>query len=201
MSQPLTCPSCGTALRVRPEAAEGPVTCPRCLAAIPRATAITTAPAAGPAATCAECGQPLEEGWRVCPNCGEPCPGRAPVRPGRRFTADVDVRRDTARIGVGMILLAVLGGLGIFWLLAGAMASGDAASSVGAVVVGVLFVGLIAAGIGWLRTRSNPAAFGVGRVIVGTLALSGGLLLTAVLIGIAGFVFLFVACFMGGGRF
>jgi hypothetical protein len=104
-----------------------------------------------------------------------------------------------------MIVLAVFGGVGILWLLAGALSWGAGSGepfpfqAVGTVVVGVLFLGLVAAGFAWVRTRSNPAAFGIGRVIVETLSLAGALMLIVVLLGVGAFVFLLVVCAMSGG--
>jgi hypothetical protein len=194
------CPACHCTLHVPADA--GPsVTCPRCLAEVPNPNVgITTVPGAGPpgpaevspVTACPECGRPLEASWRLCPSCGAPRPETALLRR-RTVTADRDVRRDTASMGVGMIILAVFGAVGVGWLVLGAIATGDS-NIIVPILIGLLFLLRLGAGIAWVRTRSNPAAFGIGRVLASSLSLAGALVIGILILGIAAFLFLLAVC-------
>jgi hypothetical protein len=98
-------------------------------------------------------------------------------------------------MSAGMIVLAVLGGIGIFSLL-GPLLSGDS-PFVLPMVLGLFFLVLVAVAIAWVRTRSDPAAFGIGRVITTTLSLAGCLVLCSVLVGAAAFSYLLARCAQG----
>jgi hypothetical protein len=85
------------------------------------------------------------------------------------------------RTGAGIIVLAVLGGLGLIQLLFFAFAvsresAGDY-SPLAVVLIFILFLGLVSTGIMFWRTREQPSARGIGRAVVGTLALAGVLFL------------------------
>jgi hypothetical protein len=115
---------------------------------------------------------------------------------------DVEVRRDSQGTSVGLILLAVLGSLGL---------AGSALAGVGPLLEGdpvplmvlgsiLLVLVLAATGIMYWRTRGRPEARGFGRVIIGTLALTGALIAVWVVVIAALVIFLFVACLAGGAH-
>jgi hypothetical protein len=68
-------------------------------------------------------------------------------------------------------------------------------------VLMVLFLAGIATAIMFYRTRHDPSQRGVGRVVVGTLALTGGLVGLSCVLAVVGFLFLFIACLMDPPRF
>jgi hypothetical protein len=99
---------------------------------------------------------------------------------------------------VGVILLAVLGGLGLVPMLfcAGAFAN-DSPGVLISLLVGLGFLALVSTTIMFLRTQHHPEARGVGRVIVGTLAMVGVLTLLIVAL----IVFLLAMCIAGAPGF
>jgi hypothetical protein len=134
--------------------------------------------------------------WLFCPHCEEP------LKQSRYRKANVDreVRRDNSGVKVMLGLMAVLGAIGILWYFGAALSDGQP-EMILAGVGGLLLAVLISTGFMFWRTRHTPAQRGVGRVVVGTLAvigtaMAGGCALTA-----AVFVFLLVVCLAGGGRF
>jgi hypothetical protein len=137
---------------------------------------------------CPGCGQSLKPDWRFCPYCEDE------VRHAARRRAqplDQDVRRDTKSAGCGLIGLAILGALGLASYVLPGFAYVASSGEVGPLVpaiLGILFLGAIATGIMFARTRHNPSARGVGRVIFGTLVLAGVLFLVALAAGIVFFV-------------
>lgn len=144
----------------------------------------------------------------TCPRClariaAQP-PG--PVPPGRgtlpRRAADVEIQRDTRRTGVGLVILAVLGGLGIanYLFAAGVAAVQGEVRPILIFLVSLAFLVLLSTGLVLWRTRENPAARGVGRVILGTLALAGAVFGVAFVLVVAVIIFLFIVCSLGGGR-
>jgi hypothetical protein len=109
---------------------------------------------------------------------------------------DEDVRRDTKGTSVVLILLAVLGGLGLsfyFWIGLGSLQQGGSHILI-AVTLTVLFLSLLTTGIMFYRTRDNPSERDIGRVVLGTLAMTGGLFIVSCGVGLAVIVYLFVAC-------
>jgi hypothetical protein len=132
----------------------------------------------------------------TCPAClanVQNSPRELPPAKGRfDYLAEYEAQRDVHRTGVGMILLAVLGGIGLsqtLWCIIPVTAEGDF-SAAGITLGLVLFLALLSTGIVFWRTRHNPSARGVGRVIVGTLALAG----VVVLLLLAAFIVFFAVC-------
>lgn len=203
MPRSVTCPGCQRLLRVADDVTDAAVTCPRCLAlvAVPEVSAITPQePAAERPTTCRRCGRRVERQWRFCPYCEAVLFG---PRRGARGGFDDVVRRDRTGTNVLLILLAVLGGFGLLAYLTAAVSTfkDGGLQLLIAIIVGVLFLAMISTGIMFWRTRHRPEERGVGRVIVGTLALTGGLFGLGCVLSVATFVFFFVACLVKGGRF
>jgi hypothetical protein len=141
----------------------------------------------------------VEPNWRFCPNCEAVL--RGPRRGAVGKVVDEDVHRDTKGTNVFLILLAVLGGLGFFFILTDIAylgAIGGGGSLLFGTALGVLFLGLITTGIMFWRTRDDPSQRGIGRVILGTLAITGGLIAVFCVAGFALFAFLFIACLVKG---
>jgi hypothetical protein len=219
MAERLTCPGCQHVLRVPAGSRDRWLTCPRCLSPVANPEAVVPgaiqaeAPARPPAAAahgiqaepitpspappgqCPHCGHEVQPRWLFCPYCEEPLAGR-----GRRRAAgmDVDVRRDSHATGGCLVLLAVLGALGIGLLfLSGLQLLGQGqAGLLVALAVGLCVLALISATI--VAARGGAGERFAGRVVFGTLALSGGLILLLVAI----LVFAFVVCLATwSGRF
>ena len=144
----------------------------------------------GLALTCPRCLAKLAPGVTATPTARGMQPQRVP---------DVEIRRDTRRIGVGLILLAVLGGLGIayYFFVAGAIATRGQTDPLLSGFVGLAFLALVGTGLVLWRTRANPAAQGLGRVIIGTLALAGALIAGIFLLWLALIVFILAVCISG----
>jgi len=141
----------------------------------------------------------VEAVWVSCPWCEEPLRGRGDVRYGR---PDLDVRRDTKRTSVVLIALAVLGGLGVAFLAWQAFAlftNEQAYQPMLFLAVGLLFLAGLSTLIVYLRSGGNPGAGGVRRVVVGTFAMAGGVMLLGICTGLALFVFLLAVCLSGNG--
>jgi len=193
----LRCPSCGRDLTVSDSARGERVTCPRCLAevSVPSAEGVRAERverrAAGP--SCPRCGRDVEPLWLTCPWCEEPLRGR---RDGGYGRPDLDVRRDRQGTGLALILLAVIGAIGVLLIGAqsvAALGQGDF-QSMAALVVGLLFLAGLTTIIVFVRSGGRPGAAGVRRVVVGTLAMAGGLILTVSCAVMALFAFLFAVC-------
>lgn len=171
MPHRITCSWCETPLRVA-EAITAPfVTCPNCLARIPNPGTPETR--ATPATT-------------------------APAHRPRAATLDEDTHGDSKLVGCGLIVLALLGGLGILQIAALALHEPDGYIVWIALAIGVGFLALVATGIMFVRTRKNPRERTVGRVVLGTFALIGALMLG----GFALLVLFFIVCLvtvLGGG--
>ncbi len=213
MALTLSCPSCGQPLRVARDFPLAELICPRCLAPVasPGSEAAAPAPApraAGtppqspeaesrPAPVCPGCGRPTQAPWVICPYCEEPL--RAP--PG---AADVRWRRAERRTGCGVIALTVVGGLGLLYGIVGTLIEGFEDREWGPLVV-VLLALLVLAGVSTVitlvRGKGDPNARGVRRIVRGTLALAGLLILVGALLGLAAFAYVFAVCLAGGGRF
>ena len=152
--------------------------------------------------TCPACKAKLQiadepsERTLTCPRCLADVEAPNAVEGSRSGTATQDAVRDTRRTSAGIAILAALGGLGLGWWLLGVLAiTAQPQSRVGpgplvAWLVVVGFLTLVATGIVWARTRNDPSAMDVGRIVIGTLALAGGF----VLVGVALLIFLFVVC-------
>jgi hypothetical protein len=218
MSERIKCPSCSTGL-ILPESARGSLaTCPRCLAEIstpevgrgPDAIQTERPERREGALSCPHCGRTVEAIWITCPWCEEPLRGR---ERGRNSAADLDVRRDMKGTSCFVITLAVIGGLGGSSLGVGAIVSAadggpldpayfDPYSALyfwACLLLPLLFLAGLSTLIVFVRSRGNPGARGVRRVIVGTLALAGGVIVVSLLLCLAFVVFLCIACSMGGG--
>jgi hypothetical protein len=188
------------------------LTCPRCLAVVPNPAieSVTASPA--PAAPvvpetaspspenppageriCPQCGKPIQARWLFCPHC------EVALRSPMGGPVDAIVRRDTRRTGLGMALLAVVGGNGLVWGLVGS--SGQAARGDFSAIAGVLVVFTILFGISALialhRSRKDPSAIGVRRILVGTLTLAGGAIAISVIACFAVCVFVLAVCLSG----
>jgi hypothetical protein len=115
----------------------------------------------------------------------------------------VDVRRDRRRTGVALVLLAILGGLGVAHMLC--IGVGLLSQGLGWLLVIGVAVGAGVAGISAVRVYHRPqtqaAAPGVGRVFFNTLVVFGVIYGVFLLLALAAFVFLFIACLSGGMRF
>ncbi|HBI42033.1 MAG TPA: hypothetical protein DDY78_04125 [Planctomycetales bacterium] len=207
-SERIKCPSCGVALLLPVPLRGSRGTCPRCLAEVTALEARREADAVQTdrperregALSCPHCGRTVEAIWITCPWCEEPLRGR---ERGRNGAADLDVRRDTKRTGWLLVLLAVIGGPGVgylgLWPLVGGVeviAEGNYSELVYVAValLPLLFLAGLSTLIVFVRSRGNPGASGVRRVIVGTLALAGAITLVSLLLCLAFEVFLFIAC-------
>jgi DNA-directed RNA polymerase subunit M/transcription elongation factor TFIIS len=210
------CPACGRMLRVPDEFADPVLTCPRCLAEVPNprrraedatarqgapgptvepvpprtsSAAITEAPETA-RRTCPGCGRLLQGDWQFCPFCDYRQRAGHALRKGLP-PADHEARQDTKGVGCGLIGLAVLGALGLGAYFLPSMAyfaqSGRVEMLIPLVLV-VLFLGGITTGVMFARTRHNPEARGIGRVIFGTLVAAGILCLITLAAGIVFFV-------------
>ncbi|HEV3083238.1 MAG TPA: zinc ribbon domain-containing protein [Gemmataceae bacterium] len=217
MPQQVKCAACGRWLRFPDDLQEQWLTCPRCLAHVANpnrpaagataaggtSTAVTEAypvspPIPTPPRTCPGCGKTLDPEWRFCPYC-EHDAARRSLRRGS-LSVDRDVRQDTRGTGCGLIGLAVLGAIGLAMALIPSFGIAAEMRSIGPlmpVTLVVLVLAGIATGIMFARTTGNPAARGVGRVILGTLVGAGIISLVI----LAGLVFLFIACMASSPRF
>ena len=112
--------------------------------------------------------------------------------------------RDSKRTGAGLIVLANLGAIGIggnLLVAFGAAANARTLTPLFAIGLAIAFLAAVATGIMFLRTRHDPSARGVRRVIFGTLALTGGLILAAIVVALAVIIFVLVACFASSPGF
>jgi len=204
----IACPRCSSQLRVADD--EGhELTCPRCLAAVPAPAAAVTAsaPPAAPegsrraeAGECPFCSAAVEPGWSHCPRCRGPLrrSGRGP----RRGGLDRDIRRDNRGIGVGMILLAVLGGYGLAQTLLGILMLWFGGGQPGASVIGLLLLlAMLAAVFAFFYLRRPEATRSAGGAIVRVLAVAGGVTVGLYALTLAFVILLFVVCVATGGKF
>lgn len=193
MPHRITCSWCETHLRVDDAITAAYVTCPNCLARLPN-----------PGAPAAVAETPTPD----APIPSGPRPTRGAKWGDPTLTLEEDTQRDSKSVGCGLMFLAGLGALGVLQMvipLAFALndpntRSNDALALTIGVVITLAFVALIATGIMLFRTRKHPGERTVGRVVVGTLALIGALMLS----GIALMVVFFLVCvvaLIGGGRF
>jgi hypothetical protein len=188
----VNCPSCGKKLRIADGVQDPGLTCPHCLKAIinpglkeAKATKISSPmPQDIPTVlmTCPECEKLIRADWSNCVHCGT---SLAEPRMASSFLmghrsgpwVENDVRRDTRGTGVGVILLAILGGIGLIPMLA--VAGTEAIHGEGWQIKNVLIsIGILALiTMGYMINRYDPEDIGVGRVAVGTLALIGAIIL------------------------
>jgi hypothetical protein len=125
----------------------------------------------------------LEPDWKACANC------KLVVWDDQIASSslDPDVRRDQKGTSIVLILLAVLGGLGIFlnlWAVLFAAAHDPADAWVVASVLGVVFaLTLVVTGIMSYRARHAPVERGVGGIAFGTMSVLGGLFVVPCAIG------------------
>jgi hypothetical protein len=214
MPYELTCPSCKRRLSIPDDVEDARLTCPKCLAEVTHpakraaAGAIQSAPAPGrpetpayaapsPSAekTCPGCGRSLEEGWRLCPYCGEALRPDAPrPRPAR---LDTDVRRDSAGVTGGMVVLAILGALMAWVFLRGAF-TGMPLGLVGAFIPGgfglFVLVAIILVLFVWEKHKAPQA--GGGALAVRVLAGFGRLVLILLGVYVGAVILILSVCLM-----
>jgi hypothetical protein len=135
----------------------------------------------------------MQTDWLFCPYCEGLL--RTPVA----GAVDVIVRRDSRRTRVGIVLLAVLGGLGLLWALLGTSTTfffdkGDAAPFLAVLIISFLLF-LVSVPITLWRSKRDNSARGVGRVFLTTFALAGGAIVIGALLTLATIVFLLAVCF------
>jgi hypothetical protein len=191
-------------LRVPDAVTTADVTCPRCLALVPNphlGAVVAVGETHSGEASCHRCGKRVEKQWRFCPHCEAVLAG--PRGGARGIYFEDDVRRDRTGTSVILILLAVLGGFGLcayLWVGVATLQEGSWELLAG-VVLGVLFLALISTGIMFYRTRHDPSQRGVGRIIVGTLALTGGLFGLSCVLGFAVILYFLIECLANPPRF
>jgi hypothetical protein len=128
--------------------------------------------------------------------CGADRSGRSPVRD--EDYPEPQVRRDHRGTGCGLVLLAFLGGIGLFFALAAGSEGGG-----GGVAVVVLILLIVMAGTAaWTYSRPNApkGAAGFGRVVVSTLQVVGMIFAGMFLLSLAVWGFFFLACLTGAIR-
>jgi hypothetical protein len=170
MATTVTCPSCGSTLQVASDDRERWLTCPRCLAQVVNPNVLVTTGAPSP--------QPeVPEAASQGPFLASP---------------DDDVRRDTTGLRAFLIALALMGGIGIVLFLCGGGLgqTGQGLTLQATLVIGaVLFMLAITGSVVLSFRGSNPAARGIGRVLVGglvgTLIGAGFAILVCVLLVLA----------------
>jgi hypothetical protein len=201
MWERIKCPSCSAGLILQDSARGSGATCPRCLAMVsvpetgrePDAIRAERPEWGEESSWCPHCGRTVEALWLTCPWCEEPLRGR---ERGRNNAPDIDVRRDMKGTSCFVIGLAGIGVLGIL-VLGGQTFSWAAESNVTPLVyfvVALLFLAGLSTLIVFLRSRGNPGASGVRRVIVGTLALAGVGTLVLLLVIFSIIVYICIVC-------
>jgi hypothetical protein len=189
------CPSCGRPLLAQEGALGSRGTCPSCLAeiAIPEAVQTERPERRERGPSCPRCGRDVEPIWITCPWCEEPLRGREPRRYGR---PDLDVRRDNGVMAAMLIVLAAIGAIGIVIMGLGAFGTLTEGQPGGLIslIVAVLFLAGLTTIIVFVRSKGNPGVAGFRRVVVGTLAMAGGLILTVSCLGMAVFACFLVVC-------
>lgn len=189
MSFRTDCPSCGKALVVPDDLASSTVTCPRCLAPVPTVYEVHPPPAD----VCPGCGRETAPAWRFCPYCETPLRGAQGGR--RRDLADRDIQRDVKGTSAGLTILAILGGVGVLYFFFAVLpAAAEVRGMHGVLLVGLAFLAVVVVGIGMSARGRTPAARGVGRILVGTLAVVGVIVATGLAMLIAGVLFLLAMC-------
>jgi hypothetical protein len=107
-----------------------------------------------------------------------------------------EVRRDTRRTGGCLLVLAVLGALG---LGSGLLVSIPAVEGGGGAsfILALLFLLLLVAGVGLAYARPNLVGPGFARILLGGLAVLGGLFAFSLVLALALIIFLLVSCSLG----
>jgi hypothetical protein len=194
-----TCPSCNRKLWIGDSVKASVLTCPACLAKIENPqteTSISSEPlvhremvATPTAERCPACGKRVAKEWHFCPSCG----GR---HGGGSGLLDDEVRRDRRATSSILAVLAVCGGFGIcaYFLIGIKGLVGGVWWLLPAGILVLLFLFLIAGVIMFHRTREDPSRRGLERLLVGTLALTGGLIVLLCLLLGALYVFLIILC-------
>jgi hypothetical protein len=114
------------------------------------------------------------------------------------------VLRDERRAGCGIVVLTVIGGLGLLYGFVGAGLEVAAEGEWGPLalfLLGLLVVAGVSTLVVFVRSKGDVKARGIRRIVRGTLALTGSLIVVGALLGLAAFAFLFAVCVGGGGRF
>ena len=176
MAYTLTCPSCQKPLRIPDGVKESALTCPRCLARIDNPAVVhrELSGAVTGSATCRSCGRIVEKVWGYCPFCRAALD--KPQRVRRRSSVDKETHRDTAAIGVGLVVISLLGGLGIIFFFCGGggqLIEGNVAiqkaGKIGMIISTVLFVTVI---VGMtLASRSQSQGMRTGTIVTGAVTI------------------------------
>jgi hypothetical protein len=191
MSTRLTCPGCGRILLLPADCMTETVSCPRCLAMIPN-------PQVAPGPTAVQTTLP------PAPAPAAPSPSAVTQsRPWvREMDVDVDVRRDSRRTSGCMIALAVLGALGLVYILLGSAAlAKEGTFQPLLIVLGILGVATVISLVRVYGGQPSPSTGrNLGRTVLGVLTISGVIIATGLLLIGAGVIFLLVVCLSHGGK-
>jgi hypothetical protein len=199
MNTQITCPRCQNRLRTANDVESRWITCPRCLQSIPNPAGLdsrrrgddqaTYAIEAG-ARSCSSCGRTLELEWKRCPYCSEPARVRR-RRPIEGIQIDSDVRSDSARTNVGLVVLGVLliSGVILFLTFGGLNLLLDSHQprpilAFGSILLIIFVGGLIAIAVGSGRTTTRILTGVIGGIVAG--AAIACLVIFAICIGILG---------------
>jgi hypothetical protein len=127
----------------------------------------------------------VEQVWLICPHCEAVLQGQH--RGARGGKLDDLLHRQSLWLQAAVIALATVGGLAFafagmaaFW----GMPPLSKLQSLLVFVSGVVFLGLTSTGIMSYRTRDDPGRRSIVQVIVGTLALAGGLAAVSCVVGV-----------------
>lgn len=201
MATIVNCPSCAARLRIPADVRDASLTCPRCLASV--ANPAMSAPASAPTSTAITTGPMAGEDRREASP--ETAFTSARAMRDERITqlraADADVRCDSWVVSLFLLLLAVMGAtLSPILLLflaetnrRGTISGGE----LGAAFLVTCFMALVWFGIKLQFSRTNPAARGMGRIILSGFALIGALILAGVALLIL-FVLVCIASLVSG---
>jgi DNA-directed RNA polymerase subunit RPC12/RpoP len=143
---------------------------------------------------CPRCGHMVEGVWLFCPRCEAVLHG--PDRGSRGGRFDDLVHRRSSRVSAILVLMSVAGVLGLGWsgLMSLTAFSHGAELPLIAWLAILVVLAVASFGIMVYQTRENPSQRSIGRVIVGTLAIAGGLTTFACTLGAVGFIYAFAAC-------
>jgi hypothetical protein len=167
------------------------LSCPRCLALISN-------PQAAPVPSAVQ---------TTVPSAPAPAaPSPSAVTQGRPWVrdrdVDLDVRHDTRRTSGCMIALAVLGALGLVYILLGSAAlAREGTFQPLLLVLGILAVAtLISLARVYGGRPSQSTGRNIGRTVLGVLTISGALVVAGLLLIGAGVIFLLVVCLSHGAK-
>lgn len=166
----VTCSACQSLLEVDDDYRAAVLTCPRCLAeqALPGREAAAEA---------------ARRAWLAEPGSG----------------ADREATSNLSRSQLLLILLAIPGALGIGSALLSAYAAaarGRDARALLVCAIGLVFLMLVSGAIMFWRTRHDPSGRGLGRLLLGTFALAGFLMILSAALALAAAVFVFALCYL-----